>query len=297
MKIEFFGQAGFCVETETALVVLDPCISEPLFQKLTASKKQKFVYVSEDAPGHCDLPFLSRLPLDRIHLLHPNFSRTRLRELLAPMPFRRTTAFGDRQRIDFGDGVLDLFCEESELDRASAIFVRSGSSSFLDVSGCALTARFESFRREHGSVDVLAAPRCKVETIARLIDLLQPKFFVSDRPRDAGLPDAQCIWSVLTSGDVLDVAAQSVEVKQSPSILGEEPRAIDEPRERIQIVAGGCIYEVDRFCPHRGDDLAAAQIQDGRYLVCPRHHWFFDLADGGRCTANESTVHATRKGS
>src|SRR5262249_22926890 len=121
------------------------------------STKTKFVYISHEHPDHCDLPLLARLPMDQIHLLYPHFSRSRLPRLLATLPFRERTAFRDRQRLDFGDGTLEFFLEDTGLDCDSSIFVRSGKSTFLNVNDCKLADRLPAFRREHGPIDVFAA--------------------------------------------------------------------------------------------------------------------------------------------
>ena len=62
-------------------------------------------------------------------------------------------------------------------------------------------------------------------------------------------------------------------------------------RERVRVEVGGQAYEVDRFCPHQGGDLAQGVIIDG-CLVCPRHGWTYDLADGGRCLNIDATINA-----
>lgn len=69
-------------------------------------------------------------------------------------------------------------------------------------------------------------------------------------------------------------------------------RATESRRERTSVEAGGQRYSVLRYCPHQGADLAEAWVAEGRYLVCPRHRWQFDLRDGGRCPVNGSSVDA-----
>ena len=67
-----------------------------------------------------------------------------------------------------------------------------------------------------------------------------------------------------------------------------------EGRERIRVaLPNGEGYEINRFCPHQGADLKYALIEGGT-LVCPRHYWRFDLANGGKCQANEDTIRAMR---
>ncbi|HYH94855.1 Rieske 2Fe-2S domain-containing protein [Hyalangium sp.] len=72
----------------------------------------------------------------------------------------------------------------------------------------------------------------------------------------------------------------------------EAVRAMESRRERTTVVAGDKRYSVLRYCPHQGADLAEAWVEDGRYLVCPRHRWQFDLHDGGQCPMNGASIQA-----
>jgi UDP-MurNAc hydroxylase len=64
--------------------------------------------------------------------------------------------------------------------------------------------------------------------------------------------------------------------------------------DRICVSANGQTYEINRYCPHQGADLTVADIRDGRFIVCPRHGWTFDLENGGRGTNNAATISATK---
>ncbi|MCE9671379.1 Rieske 2Fe-2S domain-containing protein [Myxococcus stipitatus] len=70
----------------------------------------------------------------------------------------------------------------------------------------------------------------------------------------------------------------------------EGVRSTESRRERAVVEAGGRRFSVQRFCPHQGADLSEGWVEEGRYLVCPRHRWRFDLEDGGRCPMNGSTL-------
>ena len=63
--------------------------------------------------------------------------------------------------------------------------------------------------------------------------------------------------------------------------------------ERFAVTVGPDTYEINRFCPHQGGDLKYALIE-GETLICPRHYWRFDLADGGKCTATADTLRAVK---
>ncbi len=69
-------------------------------------------------------------------------------------------------------------------------------------------------------------------------------------------------------------------------------RQSEARQERITVEAGGVRYSVRRYCPHQGADLTQAWCEGGRYLVCPRHRWRFDLKQGGACTTNGTTLNA-----
>jgi UDP-MurNAc hydroxylase len=67
-------------------------------------------------------------------------------------------------------------------------------------------------------------------------------------------------------------------------------RSTEAQRERTVVEAGGKKFSIQRFCPHQGADMSEGWVEEGRYLVCPRHRWQFDLHEGGRCTQNNSSL-------
>ncbi|XXF81079.1 Rieske 2Fe-2S domain-containing protein [Myxococcaceae bacterium GXIMD 01537] len=72
----------------------------------------------------------------------------------------------------------------------------------------------------------------------------------------------------------------------------ETVRSTEAHRERTVVSVGSKRYSTQRFCPHQGADLSEGWVEEGRYLVCPRHRWRFDLEDGGRCPLQGATIHA-----
>ncbi|HEX8823060.1 MAG TPA: Rieske 2Fe-2S domain-containing protein, partial [Archangium sp.] len=68
--------------------------------------------------------------------------------------------------------------------------------------------------------------------------------------------------------------------------------ATEARKERTVVTAGGQRYSVNRFCPHQGADLKEGWVEEGRYLVCPRHRWRFDLQGEGVCPTNGCSVRA-----
>ncbi|HYO55368.1 Rieske (2Fe-2S) protein, partial [Archangium sp.] len=68
--------------------------------------------------------------------------------------------------------------------------------------------------------------------------------------------------------------------------------ATESRKERTVVTVGGQRYAVNRYCPHQGADLREGWIEEGRYLVCPRHRWRFDLREGGLCSTNGCFIRA-----
>lgn len=69
-------------------------------------------------------------------------------------------------------------------------------------------------------------------------------------------------------------------------------RNLNLSKERIVIVHRGQKYEINRYCPHQGGDLAYASIDDDLHVVCPRHSWRFDLACSGMCKSSGMSIDA-----
>jgi UDP-MurNAc hydroxylase len=107
-------------------------------------------------------------------------------------------------------------------------------------------------------------------------------FLLSFRIRLSRIPEA---YDATLHGFL---ALQPEDLRTFASVVGA-PAAREE---RVVVSAGGRRYEIQRFCPHQGADLADAWVEDGHLLVCPRHRWCFDLEKAGRCELNGSSLHA-----
>lgn len=88
----------------------------------------------------------------------------------------------------------------------------------------------------------------------------------------------------------------AVEAADLPSFCNAVTAA-ESRQERMQIRAGAKCFTTNRYCPHQGADLSEAWIEGGRYLVCPRHRWMFDLENGGKCTMNTTSIRAEEESS
>lgn len=108
--------------------------------------------------------------------------------------------------------------------------------------------------------------------IEDILDLNPPKSIMSSPPPPAVPPGPS------SSSSLAHHSQSSIRASSSPG--------------RILIhTAMGRVFEADRFCPHKGADLAGAPVI-GTILDCPKHHWKFDLSQGGRCIQGKN-LHCT----
>ena len=90
---------------------------------------------------------------------------------------------------------------------------------------------------------------------------------------------AEIAKSFLT-GKTSTVSVQATSIQVAPS----------NPKKLI-VNANGINYECERFCPHKNVDMLHGYVE-GNNLICQKHGWAFNLANGGVCSEKNKTVHA-----
>ena len=157
MELTYLGHAGYCVETPEVTVVMDPWLSPegafdsawfqfprnhdlaPLvIEKLADSKKERFVYVSHEHRDHFDPGFLRRLNCPDLTFIIPHFQRAALRSAIATLRPKNLITCGHAERVAIPGGQITLYLEDSGLNRDSAILLRLGGESFLNLNDCKL---------------------------------------------------------------------------------------------------------------------------------------------------------------
>jgi len=120
--------------------------------------------------------------------------------------------------------------------------------------------------------------------VGRLLDgyLNWEDFMLSFRHRLKRTPD---VYQVAINGFL------TMEKEDVPDFVDNLMR-LQNQRERITVEAGGVLYSIDKFCPHQGSDLTTHQIEDDRYLICPKHRWTFDLENDGNAVGVDATINA-----
>ena len=125
---------------------------------------------------------------------------------------------------------------------------------------------------------------CSVGDIGRLLDgyLNWEDFMLSFRHKLKRTPD---VYQVAINGFL------TMEKEDVPDFV-DNLMKLQNQRERITVEAGGVLYSIDKFCPHQGSDLTTHQIEDDRYLICPKHRWTFDLENDGNAIGVDATINA-----
>jgi UDP-MurNAc hydroxylase len=221
--ITYLGHAGFCVETSKSIIIMDPWLSPsgafdsgwfqypcnhhlaPLVQeKFTNPSKDRYLYISHEHKDHFDLEFLNSLVVRDFHLVIPFFRRAALRELLADYRCRGIITCRHGEKIPLTDGYIQLYLDDSGLNRDSAILVYSDENCFLNMNDCKLHDQLKAIKKEKANIDVLACqfsgatwhPTCydypkdayervskkkmtsKFEATAQAIEIVNPKLYL-----------------------------------------------------------------------------------------------------------------------
>jgi UDP-MurNAc hydroxylase len=171
MQLTYLGHAGFCVETEEAIVVMDPWLSSqgafdsswfqfprnhhlagPLKERLRESRKQRFVYISHEHHDHYDPEFLRSLPNEDITYIVPHFQRSALRDALRDFAAKEVITCGHKDEVSIPCGYLKLYLQDSGLTRDSGILMRVGDVAFLNINDCKLYDELPAIVAEQGPI-------------------------------------------------------------------------------------------------------------------------------------------------
>ncbi|QQR99091.1 MAG: Rieske 2Fe-2S domain-containing protein [Sphingobacteriales bacterium] len=92
--------------------------------------------------------------------------------------------------------------------------------------------------------------------------------------------------------DVYQTLIQGFLILEKEDLMYFSKKMLEKNNDRVIIEVGGSKYLIDKYCPHQMADLEHSWQTDGRYIVCPRHGWRFDLQNGGKCMHNNDTINA-----
>jgi UDP-MurNAc hydroxylase len=178
MKITYLGHAGFYVESESTVIIMDPWLNpfgafdsswfqfpknnhmiDFVLKHFESSSKDKYIYISHEHKDHFDLEFLKLLKNRNFKIILANFHRSIVKEQLAAINYQcdEIVSLAYEEEYPLKDGDLRLFVLDAELDCDSAILIHAGSQRFLNINDCKLHEKLAKIVGLHGPIDAFAA--------------------------------------------------------------------------------------------------------------------------------------------
>ena len=168
MTITFLGHAGWLVDTDDCLIVMDPWLSRtgaylqswwqfpandhlaPMVAgKVLTAGKPVLVYVSHEHLDHYDRRFLETLP-DTVRYVTADYRHIDFAGQLGTLPCRGAAAVADGDRIRVGGTTVEMFVVDDGMEHDSAVLVRCGRASFLNLNDAKLFARLREIAPASG---------------------------------------------------------------------------------------------------------------------------------------------------
>ncbi|KTD14633.1 CMP-N-acetylneuraminate monooxygenase [Legionella gratiana] len=177
MQITYLGHAGFCLETNSTVIIMDPWLSphgafdaawfqypknhhmaEHVRKILNTNKKDKYLYISHEHKDHFDIEFLESIENRDFTLILADFYHPVVKNNLIKRHYqcKEIISLKDSESFYFKDGFLTLFILDVELDCDSAILVKTDSGSFLNLNDCKIHERLAMINKNYGPIDILA---------------------------------------------------------------------------------------------------------------------------------------------
>ena len=175
MDITYLGHAGFLVETQNAIIVMDPWLSSSgafdsawfqfpcnhhlapfVRQKLQDRTKDRYIFISHEHRDHFDPEFLASLPNNDFQFVLPHFHRDALRSYLAANHSAPVVSCAHGQPFPIRGGSLKLYLDDSGLNRDSGILVRADGETFLNLNDCKLYDEIGKIVREESPISTFA---------------------------------------------------------------------------------------------------------------------------------------------
>ena len=178
MEITYLGHAGFYVETEATVIIMDPWLSRYgafdsswfqyppnahmaaiVLEQFEASSKDKYIYISHEHKDHFDIEFLKSIQTRNFKIILANFQHSVVHETLDQLGYQcqQIITLNDDESLTLQDGWLKLFLVDAELDCDSAILVKTNSGCFLNVNDCKIYDRLTAIAEQYGPIHAFAS--------------------------------------------------------------------------------------------------------------------------------------------
>ncbi|WP_243725813.1 Rieske (2Fe-2S) protein [Actinomadura rubrisoli] len=214
-----------------------------------------------------------------------------------------------RYAADRAPFIADVLAEHPEpgpglFGRFAAHFAHLGSLSDYFLEQIAMIVRFEVTGPNGGIWDVDFSPDGL--TVSEASPAVRPHYRIRAAGRWLdGVIDGRLAWedllisfrlSLYRDPDVYnDYLVGLLKHANAPALRAVEAYETGrDESERITVEWGGGRYDIPRYCPHAGEDLAiGAVVRDGQ-VHCLAHNFAFDLATGACVNARAANLTSRR---
>ena len=175
MDIKFLGHAGFLVENEKQIMLLDPWLSpngtfckswyqfpknhhlfEIVENMFSDSKKNKYIYISHEHKDHLDLDFLNHIKNQNFKFIIPNYRSDALRKELRKIKNNEIIEFKDEEDRHIDGFNISIFIDDTGINRDSAILINDGAYTFLNMNDCKIYERSDRLLSKYKKIDFAA---------------------------------------------------------------------------------------------------------------------------------------------
>lgn len=176
MHITTLGHAGFCIETDKSILIMDPWLSpqgafdaawfqyprnhhlatkvQDLLNKTT---KERYIYISHEHQDHYDISFLQSLRSRDFTLLLAQFKYSIIKDELNRLAYtcKNIVELNHEELYMTPDCSIVLFTLDNQIACDSAILVQDKDHTFLNMNDCKINDRLASISDRYGPIDVL----------------------------------------------------------------------------------------------------------------------------------------------
>ena len=175
MKLTYLGHAGFCLETDLSILVMDPWLggqgafdaswfpfpkneacAEFVRDRLTIQNKEKFIYISHEHQDHFDATFLASIKQFDFTFILARFDFPIVKNKLIDMGYsqEKMVILEDQEQFHLPDALVTLFMIDDELNCDSSILVKTKHASFLNINDCKIHDRLHHISHTYGPITV-----------------------------------------------------------------------------------------------------------------------------------------------
>lgn len=175
MTLRFIGHAGFYLQTNDYLLLMDPWVSkdgaydsawmqfpcnhhmaDELLDLIEQYKNKCSIYISHEHKDHFDPSFLSQINKNTVELIVPDFTTDAFSKQLSVLDFPNVTFLVDEGQITREGLQITLFLDNAGINHDSGILVKSDWGSFLNLNDCKIFDRLGYIKQHYGDVDLFS---------------------------------------------------------------------------------------------------------------------------------------------